>query len=292
MTGISRSIECRERDYDAIVVGSGYGGGVAALRLAQAGLRVCVLERGREYAHGDFPRSTLDGLRHVQASTRKRHVGSPTSLFDFRAGRGMDVLVGCGVGGGSLINAGIALEPEADVFDDAWPSELRDKAGMAHWYAQAHASLHVDIGSRWPKFTALDRAAAGFGVSAELSPAAVNYGTSRPACSGCGNCVAGCNDGAKNTLDVTYLKDAYDHGAHIFRETRVLRVSPGGKRRWRVHTTSRSEREILLEADVVVLAAGTLGSTEILMRSTLGGLPLSRELGRRFSGNGDFLGLG
>jgi cholesterol oxidase len=289
---ISHRIECRERDYDAIVVGSGYGGGVAALRLAEAGFRVCVLERGREYMSGQFPRSTRAGLRQVQASTRKYRVGSRTGLFDFRVGRGIDVLVGCGVGGGSLINAGIALEPEADVFDDAWPRELQGKADMTPWYTTARDTLQVHVGPVRNKFTALELAAGAFGTTANLMPAIIDYDPSHTACTGCGNCVAGCNDGAKRSLDRTYLERAVDRGARVFRETRVLRVSPGGRRRWRVHATSHSERDVVLEADTVILAAGTLGSTEILMRSSLAGLPLSRELGRRFSGNGDYLGLG
>ena len=100
--------------YDAVVVGSGYGGGVAAARLARAGKRVAVLERGREIATGDFPRKFSDLRNELQLSGRQLRLGSATGLYDVRLGQDMHVLVGCGLGGGSLINAGVALAQIGD----------------------------------------------------------------------------------------------------------------------------------------------------------------------------------
>ncbi len=104
--------------YDVVVVGSGYGGGVAASRLARAGQSVCVIEKGKEFATGEFPSRLPELRRELQLNGGKMRSGSRTGLFDFRLGADIHVLVGCGLGGGSLINAGVALEPDARVFAD------------------------------------------------------------------------------------------------------------------------------------------------------------------------------
>jgi cholesterol oxidase len=125
MSRLARSLAHIKPRYDVVVVGSGYGGGVAAARLARAGKRVAVLERGREFVTGEFP-SRFPDLRHEMQLTGKRlRTGSPAGLYDVRLGEDMHVLVGCGVGGGSLINAGVALRPDARVFRDAvWPGQI------------------------------------------------------------------------------------------------------------------------------------------------------------------------
>ena len=104
--------------YDVVVVGSGYGGGVAASRLARAGRSVAVLERGREIPTGEFPSRFPDLRGDMQVRGSRLRIGPSTGLFDVRFGADMHVLVGCGVGGGSLINAGVALTPDPRVFAD------------------------------------------------------------------------------------------------------------------------------------------------------------------------------
>ena len=114
------------RAYDVVVVGSGYGGGVAASRLARAGQSVCVIEKGKEFLTGEFPSRLPEIRRELQLNGTRLRSGSPTGLFDFRLGADIHVLVGCGLGGGSLINAGVALKPDPRVFaDSAWPGEVR-----------------------------------------------------------------------------------------------------------------------------------------------------------------------
>ncbi len=126
MARLSRPLEDLASRYDAIVVGSGYGGGVAAARLARAGLRVCVLERGREVETGAFPSRFPEISREFQVTGARVKTGSPTGLYDVRLGDDMHVVVGCGLGGGSLVNAGVALEPDARVFQDpVWPGQIR-----------------------------------------------------------------------------------------------------------------------------------------------------------------------
>src|SRR3990172_12244895 len=109
--------------YDVVVVGSGYGGGVAASRLSRAGQSVCVIEKGKEFPTGAFPSPLPELRRELQLNGSKMRSGSRTGLFDFRLGADIHVLVGCGLGGGSLINAGVALKPDPRVFAaPAWPA--------------------------------------------------------------------------------------------------------------------------------------------------------------------------
>src|SRR5450631_2258227 len=114
MAGLSRSLDRLKDRYDVIVVGSGYGGGVAASRLARAGKRVAVLERGREYLTGQFPAKLTD----IRAETMLSGGTGKPGLYDVRLGEHIHVLVGCGLGGGSLVNAGVALRPDPRVFAD------------------------------------------------------------------------------------------------------------------------------------------------------------------------------
>ena len=111
MTRLARSIEHAADHYDVVVVGSGYGGGISASRLSRAGLRVAVLERGREFVTGEFPSRFSEIGKEFQLTGTKMRTGKRTSLYDVRIGDDMNVLVGCGLGGGSLVNAGVALRP-------------------------------------------------------------------------------------------------------------------------------------------------------------------------------------
>ncbi|HEY1227191.1 MAG TPA: NAD(P)-binding protein, partial [Ramlibacter sp.] len=114
--------------FDAIVIGSGYGGSVAALRLAQKGYRTLVLERGGEYLPGDFPNDfgLVPKALRINVPTRGLPVGSASGLLEFHLGQGMVAISGNGLGGGSLINAGVAIQPDADVFAQAaWPAAIR-----------------------------------------------------------------------------------------------------------------------------------------------------------------------
>ena len=125
MTRLARSLHHLRPHYDVVVVGSGYGGGVAASRLARAGKRVAVLERGREFVTGEFPSRFPDLRGEMQLTGKRMRIGSATGLYDVRFGEDMHVLIGCGLGGGSLINAGVALRPDPRMFRDAvWPQEV------------------------------------------------------------------------------------------------------------------------------------------------------------------------
>ena len=125
MARLARPLDSLKPRYDAIVIGSGYGGSVAAARLARGGKRVAVLERGREFATGEFPSRFPDLRKEMRVTGRSFSSGSDTALYDVRLGDDMHVLVGCGLGGGSLVNAGVALRPDARVFaDEVWPGQI------------------------------------------------------------------------------------------------------------------------------------------------------------------------
>ncbi|MGH9230918.1 MAG: FAD-dependent oxidoreductase, partial [Acidimicrobiales bacterium] len=298
--------------YEVVVVGSGYGGAIAASRLARLGRSVCVLERGRELRPGDYPDTPWRALRQLQVRTPRRHLGPRSALFELHADDEVSVMVGCGLGGTSLINAGVALRPPAWVFDDErWPAELRGRGNdaLAPYFERAEHMLgSTPYPDEWPepaKLAALEVAAKGVAATVERPRINVTFeagvnaaGIHQGACTLCGDCVSGCNHNAKNTVLVNYLPDAVAHGAEIFCETPVRTVRPaaGEQGGWIVTFDAPGDGRRRLGApasfvfaDVVVLAAGTLGSTQILMRSRTEGLAVSPRLGTRFSGNGDVL---
>jgi cholesterol oxidase len=300
--------------YDVVVVGSGYGGAIAAARFSRAGRSVCILERGRELQAGDFPASALAAVRQLQVRRGPRRFGPRAGLFDLHTGDDLNVVVGCGLGGTSLINAGVALRPPDWVFDDdRWPAALRGDRGpseLGPYFARAESMLgSTPFPGHFPtptKLAALERAASGVGMSVTRPPLNVTFtdgpnaaGIEQRACVLCGDCVTGCNHRAKNTVAENYLPDAVAHGAHVFCEATVRRVAhaaAGIGRRWTVEFAASADGRArfvapasFVFADVVVLAAGTLGSTQILLGSRAGGLAVSPRLGDRFTGNGDVL---
>jgi cholesterol oxidase len=300
MDRLSLPIESLKQHYEIAVIGSGYGGGIAASRLSRAGRQVVVFERGREIQTGEYPNHPTAFLKEVQADVRGVHIGSPTALFDFRFNEDMNVIVGCGLGGTSLINANISLIPEPRIFEDpAWPEAIRKDAqsgALEPYYRYAQVMLGAaPFPDRMPetlKMKAFASAARRLGhqtgrpainVTFQAGPNAA--GIQQEACVGCGDCVSGCNYNAKNTVLMNYLPDARRHGAEIFTCMSVRSIEPADSG-WKLLFESGS-----VTADTVILAAGTLGSTEVLLRSATNGLPLSSALGTRFSGNGDMIGF-
>lgn len=299
---LSRPRAAMRPHYDAVVIGSGYGGGVAASRLARCGLKVCVLERGREIPVGRYPARLSQARGELQIMSRKGRIGPATGLFDIRLGDDVHVLMGCGLGGTSLINANVCLRPDPRVFEDAvWPQEVRSDGLLSEGFARAERMLRPKpfAGSQVEKLKALDTAAKALGGELQHPPLHIAFsdgpngaGVMQRACVMCGDCCSGCNVGAKTTTQLTYLPDAVFHGAEIFTETpvRSLRKTEGGA--WEVMLAPGKDGPPSVSARIVVLSAGTLGSTEILLRSAAEGLPLSPRLGHRFSANADAIAIG
>jgi cholesterol oxidase len=305
---LARSLDQLRPRYDVVVIGSGYGGGVTAARLARAGKRVCVLERGKEFPTGSFPSKFPDLRSEMQVRGRHLRTGPDTALYDVRIGDDMHVLVGCGLGGGSLVNAGVALRPDARVFaDPVWPDEIARDGTLDEGYRRAERWLRPSVdptAHERTKFQSLVKAGKGIGATPIAPRVAVSFadtinpaGIAQAACTRCGDCCGGCNVGAKNTVAMTYLPEAAKHDAEIFTHAKVSHVSKTRDGSWRVHlarldAAKGQPPDLIVEGAIVVLAAGTLGSTEILLRSRDKGLSVSDRLGQRFSANGDIIAFG
>jgi cholesterol oxidase len=298
-------------DIDVIVIGSGYGAAVCAARLAQAGARVVVLERGREFGRGaqrPFPNTSEQIRDNVQLDSelfsRKHRLG----LYNFHLNRDIDVLVGCGLGGTSLINAGVVIKPDWRVFQRAaWPTKIVEAASptstaLDTCFERAGSVLSPEV---YPKSRPSPRRlAAMLAQGGERCSLNVNYGeepqnsvgVAQGKCIDCGDCITGCNFEAKKTLCYTYLPIARSYGAKIFVQCDVSHIERVGDERWTVHfqrLTSGDEGVApdgqldKLTARAVIVGAGVLGTTGILLRSKARGLAVSDQLGRQFSGNGD-----
>ena len=300
---LSKPWQERRTNYDFIVVGSGYGGAITAARLTTAALNpkptLCILERGNEWPIGTFP----DSLEGVLPAARNDL--NPLGLYELLNYSDISVIKGSGLGGTSLINANVAIVPEKEIFQQAgWPKALNYDA-LQPYYDRARATLAATPHPRalaLAKVQALEKRAQQLGYQTTPLNLAVNfsidgpnpYGVNQKPCTDCGDCVTGCNVGAKNTLYMNYLPMARNAGAEIYVQTRVewIEKLPGGG--WRVHGQHQQglgSDPFTIDASHVILAAGSLNSTEILLRSEMHGLSVSPELGRGFGGNGDFFGL-
>lgn len=311
--------------HDVVIVGSGYGGSVAAEALAglhKAGpdgktvpISVCVLERGKEYLPGEFPDRFENLPAHLRRSNGSTVDGNPEGLFDLRTGSDVMALVANGVGGGSLINAGVLLEPTLSDFVPGTEAYKLVDSLKGAWYRKAIRAL----GGRLPngeknsidlhpdahelrKAAALKTLGGQFDsppISVAMSERSNDANVQLSACNLCGDCMSGCNVGAKDSLDTNLLERAARAGAKVYSGASVLsleRHRHGKHEIWTlhvVHTDARLQRRetgpARIRARRVILAAGTLGSTEILLRSRTDKLIFSPRLGQGFSCNGDNL---
>jgi cholesterol oxidase len=293
--------------YDVVIIGSGFGGSVAALRLVEKGYRVAVLEAGRRFADDEFPRTSWRVRKFLWAPALGCYGIQRLTLL--RAERGASkakvlVLSGAGVGGGSLVYANTLYEPLADFYDDPqWRAITDWRSELAPHYDQAKRMLGVVT---YPRLTAADRAMRavadqmGVGDTFHPTPVGVFLGTpgktvpdpyfggagpERTGCSHCGSCMTGCRHGAKNTLVKNYLWLAERAGAEVLPLTTAVAVrpAPGGGYEISTRRTGallRRRRQTLV-ADQVIFAAGALGTQRLLheMRAT-GALPdLSPRVG-------------
>lgn len=297
---LARPVVSVERGYDVVVVGSGYGGAVVAARLAEAGLRVAVLERGAERLPGSFPETAPAFLREARASFGRFGVGAPDALYRFHFGKGLGALTGSGLGGTSLINAGVMLRPRRP--ERALPDAVLAGTALEAGYLAAERMLQpvrLDP-SRHTRSSVLSRREPGFRpapLALSVEPSRSAAGAPMAGCNGCGNCITGCNQGAKGSLETNYLRQAVLHGAAVFagvQVSRVLRVGSEWLVELDVPAFERGRFEatpMQVRARAVVLAGGSLGSTEVLWRSRAAGLPVSSRLGQGFSGNGTLIGF-
>lgn len=316
---ISLSVPEMKPHYDVVVIGSGYGGGIAASRMSRAGKRVALLERGKERWPGEYPTETHDCFKEAQYESGKTRKGKKTGMYRFYYGGDQAAVTGCGLGGTSLINANVALEADKRVWEmSAWPEEIRkDNEGIKLGYKRAKEMLQPEPYPEHfpvlPKLKVLEEQAKKLGPEYAKNfyrpPITVTFenrvnsaGVRQLKSTLTGNDTAGANDGSKNTTLVNYISDAWNHGCEIFCQINVQRIKKDKKTgKWVVfyewlddgrEEFSDNHSLYFVMADVVFLAAGTLGSNEILLRSRNFGLEVSSQVGEKFSGNGDILGFG
>lgn len=317
--------------FDAVVVGSGFGGSVTAYRLAEAGLSVCLLERGKAYPPGSFPRSPYRMRENFWDPSEGLH-----GLYDFWSFHRIHALVASGLGGGSLIYANVLLRK-----DEGWfVKEDLQNGGYEHWpvtrgdidphYDRVEGMLRPqkypfdrDPYSGTSKTRAFREAAGKIGMEPFFPNLAVTFapaegeepvpgepireehpnlhGRTRQTCRLVGECDFGCNYGSKNTLDFNYLSAAKRLGAELRTGCEVVAFEPraggagGYSVRYRVLPISPgSEGPVgprTLTADRLILSAGSLGSTYLLLKNRSAFPRISKLLGTRFCGNGDYLTL-
>ncbi len=314
MKKLSKPLTSLKGKYDVIVVGSGYGGSIAASRMSRAGFAVCLLEKGKEFLPGQFPRTMKQASGEMNFIRGKSPGINRNGLYEFTIGNGINVFKGCGLGGTSLVNANVSIRPESRVMEDpAWPSAIRNdpksfEAGLGRAWDMLKPNPYPEGKNGYPilkKTEAMRKSAEQMAEPFRLLDINVTFedklnhvGIHQSKCTNCGDCVTGCNISAKNTTAMNYLPDAFNHGTDIFVEMNVRYVE-NRNGEWLVyfHPVGIGRENfdaplMFVRADKVILSAGALGSTEILMRSRERGLKLSDRLGKRFTGNGDVLGFG
>jgi len=302
-----------EFDYDWLVVGSGFGGSVSALRLAEKGYSVGVLECGRRFGDGDFPKSTWDLRRYFWAP----RIGL-RGIFRMTPFKDVAVVSGCGVGGGSLGYANTLYVPPSEFFQDPQWSDLEDwETTLAPHYAEAQRMLGVVVHDNDDPADQLLREFGeqlGVGDTYRKTPIGIflgepgktvpdpyfgGKGPDRTGCMQCGRCMVGCPHGAKNTLVKNYLWLAERRGATVTPERTVTEIRPLGAEDGSEGYAVTSERSGLLPgrgrrtltARGVVVAAGPLGTNKLLQRCRLGGaLPrVSSRLGELVRTNSEVI---
>ncbi len=297
-------------DTDVAIIGSGFGGSVAAHRLTEKGYRVTVIEKGRRWRPGDFSKTNWN----IRKSFWFPDIGC-RGFWAMRLLREALVLHGVGVGGGSLVYANTLFEPPPSVWNDPQWQGLEDwHSIMPGHYDTARRMLGATETPRLnPADEALRAAAARRGREASFrrTPVGVFFGEpdvtvpdpyfggqgpDRTGCTFCGGCMVGCRPGAKNTLDKNYLHLAEQAGAEVVPDTRVTLVEEidgGGYRlhwkRWRGYF--RGSEKGTTSAERVVFSAGVLGTVPLLMDCReCGALPrLSNELGNFVRTNSEAL---
>jgi len=304
-------------DYDVLVIGSGFGGSVTALRLTEKGYRVGVLEAGRRFEDADYPRTSWDVRKFLWAPKLGCHGIQRIHLL-----RDVIILAGAGVGGGSLVYANTLYRPASDAFyhDRQWAHITDWRAELAPYYDQAERMLGVvQNPTMTPSDEVMRQVAEEMGVGGTFSMAPVGvffgrdgrkepgvevgdpfFGGAGPRRRGClevGECMTGCRHNAKNTLVKNYLYLAEKAGATVHPRTTAVAVRPlprGGYAvdavrtgAWRAGRTARS-----FTAGQVVFAAGTWGTQQLLHRmKAAGSLPeVSPRLGVLTRTNSEALG--
>lgn len=297
----------QEREYDFVIIGSGFGGSVSAMRLAQKGYSVAVIEKGKRYKPSDFAKTNGEVKKFLWAPVLKCFGIQQITLI-----KGLMLLHGAGVGGGSLVYANTLMKPHDPVFKSSvWPSHIDWLSELNPFFETAKKMLGVTTNKiiseaetimqqlakemKVPETYHLTEVGVYFGGKNQLDPYFGGEGPIRKACTGCGACMVGCRDGGKNTLDKNYLFFAEKWGTVIFPEFHVKEIKPTQKG---YEVTAYNVNQIFnktkntFKAKKVILASGVLGSIELLFKNkeVYKTLPhVSETLGLNVKTNGESL---
>ncbi|MFL5834919.1 MAG: GMC oxidoreductase [Solirubrobacterales bacterium] len=300
-------------DYDWIVVGSGFGGSVSALRLAEKGYKVAVLECGKRFTDKDFPKSTWDLRRYFWAPRLGLR-----GIFRLSTFKDVSVVSGSGVGGGSLGYANTLYKPPSKFFNDPQWGDLADwERELAPHYTEAQRMLgvvNVETDDAADDLLREYGEQIGVGDTYQKTPVGIYFGEQgktvpdpffggegpdRTGCTLCARCMVGCPVGAKNTLVKNYLYLAEQRGVEVIPDRTVTEIRPIGAADGSDGYTVSSERSGMipgrgkrtLRARGVVVAAGALGTNKLLQRCRLGGaLPrISERLGELVRTNSEMI---
>ena len=279
-----------ELDYDVLVIGSGFGGSVSALRLTEKGYRVGVLEAGRRFDQQTYPKTSWDVRRFLWAPALGCYGIQRINLLEDAV-----ILSAAGVGGGSLVYANTLYEPLAPFYDDPQWSHITDwRTELAPYYDQAKRMLGVTENPiTTPSDVVIKEVAEEMGVGDTYHPTPVGVffggpeqapgdevadpffggvGPARNACINCGSCMTGCRHNAKNTLDKNYLFLAEKAGAEVHPLTTVTAVRPLPDGGYAIDTlrTGKSKRRKknhhTFTARQVIFSAGTYNTQKLLHR--------------------------
>jgi len=272
--------------FDFVIVGSGFGGSVSAMRLAQKGYRVALVEAGKRWQASDFPKTNWNAFKYFWAPRFGCYGIQSITLL-----KGVMVLHGAGVGGGSLVYANTLMQPQANVFDDpAWSRAVAWERELAPHFETARRMLGVtENRALMEGERTLQRVAERMGSGDTFHATEVGVffgkpdvsvpdpyfsgaGPERTGCNLCGGCMVGCRFNAKNTLDKNYLYFAELWGTQVFAELKVNKVVPLADGDGYELETERSTSMFggagpRLRAKRVILAAGVLGTVELLLKN-------------------------
>jgi len=273
------------KEYDYIIVGSGFGGSVSAMRLAEKGYSVLILEMGKEYKAKDFPKTNWN-LKKFFWSPKLRWFGFQRLSF-FKE---VFILSGVGVGGGSLVYANTHMfPPDAFFSNPSWTKSKNWKETLTPFYDKAKFMLGTvknetfgkedrilqEIAEEMGRPESFEGVSVGvyFGdTEKETDPYFNGLGPMRKGCTECAGCMVGCKEGAKNTLDYNYLYFAQKWGAEIKAETKADKIEyKNGV--YTVHTVSStaflSKKRQTFRAKNIVFSAGVLGTLDLLLKNKL-----------------------
>ena len=299
--------------YDFIIIGSGFGGSISALRLTQKGYKVAVIEKGKKFSKNDYPKTNWQIKKFLWAPVLKCFGIQQISLL-----KGVMVLHGAGYGGGSLVYANTLMKPDDQIFQSSdWPTSVNWKNELTPYYNLAKSALGVTknkfesaadleikkLGERLKVESTYHLTDVGVYFNSEQKeerdPYFGGHGPQRTPCNACGSCMIGCPVGAKNTLDKNYLFFAEKWGADVYLETHIEKIMPqrAGHENYRYKLEGKISTKYwsstkTFHAKNVIIAAGVLGTLDILFKNKFVHKTLqniSNHLGKNVRTNGESL---